>query len=250
MHDLTAAHKTLPFGSRVLVRNLDNQKEIEVRINDHGPHARGRVIDLSRAAAAALGMLEQFNLAAMNPQDPKAWHLMVEASRLAFADRNYYMADPDFVNKIRAGDLEDIRWCVACNQGCIERLMFEMKSATCTFNPECGRENRDAPALLSEKKRLCVVGSGPAGLSAALAAMERGFDVEVFEKESGPGGQLQSATQPPHKEIFRTWMVWALRRLSRGGVKIHCGREVTAELLKALRPDALILAGIEATAPV
>ena len=52
MHDLTAAHKTLPFGSRVLVRNLDNQKEIEVRINDHGPHARGRVIDLSRAAAA------------------------------------------------------------------------------------------------------------------------------------------------------------------------------------------------------
>ena len=59
MHDLTAAHKTLPFGSRVLVRNLDNQKEIEVRINDHGPHARGRVIDLSRAAAAALGMLER-----------------------------------------------------------------------------------------------------------------------------------------------------------------------------------------------
>ena len=152
------------------------------------------------------------------------------------------LADPDFVNKIRAGDLEDVRWCVACNQGCIERLMFELKSATCTFNPECGREYRGEPAPLSEKKRLCVIGSGPAGLSAALAAMERGFDVEVFEKENGPGGQLRSATQPPHKEIFRTWMDWALRRLSRGGVKIHYGREVTAELLEALRPDAVILA--------
>ena len=55
------------------------------------------------------------------------------------------LADPDFVNKVRADDLDDVRWCVACNQGCIERLMFEMKSATCTFNPECGREYRGEP---------------------------------------------------------------------------------------------------------
>ena len=152
------------------------------------------------------------------------------------------LTDPDFVNKVRAGDLDDIRWCVACNQGCIERLMFEMKSATCTFNPECGREFREAPEMAVGKKRLCVVGAGPAGLSAALAAMERGFDIEVFEKEKTPGGQLQSATRPPHKEIFRTWMDWALRRLSRGNVPIHYRREVTAELLGALQPDAVILA--------
>ena len=58
MHELTAAHKTLPFGTRVKVRHLDTGKEVEVRINDRGPHVRGRIIDLSRAAAAALGMLQ------------------------------------------------------------------------------------------------------------------------------------------------------------------------------------------------
>jgi 2,4-dienoyl-CoA reductase-like NADH-dependent reductase (Old Yellow Enzyme family)/thioredoxin reductase len=152
------------------------------------------------------------------------------------------LTDPDFVNKLRTGDLDDIRWCVACNQGCIERLMFEMKSATCTFNPECGREYKGNPAGVKGKRRLIVVGAGPAGLSAALAAMELGFDVQVFEKEGGPGGQLKSATKPPHKEIFRTWMDWALRRLSGGNVKILYGREVTAELLKELQPDAVILA--------
>ncbi len=57
MHDLTAAHKTLPFGTRVRVRDLDTGKEVVVRINDRGPHVRGRIIDLSRAAAVALGVL-------------------------------------------------------------------------------------------------------------------------------------------------------------------------------------------------
>jgi 2,4-dienoyl-CoA reductase-like NADH-dependent reductase (Old Yellow Enzyme family)/thioredoxin reductase len=153
-----------------------------------------------------------------------------------------HLTDPDFVNKVRAGDMEDIRWCVACNQGCIERLMFEMKSATCTFNPECGQEFRGAPAGVAGRKCVYVVGAGPAGLSAALAAMARGCDVQIFEKESEPGGQLRSAIQPPHKRIFRTWMDWALRRLARGNVNIQYGRDVTEELLREQRPDAVILA--------
>ncbi len=111
------------------------------------------------------------------------------------------LADPDFVNKVRADDLDDVRWCVACNQGCIERLMFEMKSATCTFNPECGMEYRGEPPRVAGGKRLCVVGAGPAGLSTALAAMERGFDVQIFEKEDAPGGQLRSATRPPTRKF-------------------------------------------------
>ncbi len=58
MNDLTAAHKTLPFGTRVRVRNLANGQEVAVRINDRGPHVRGRVIDLSRAAAAQIGLIQ------------------------------------------------------------------------------------------------------------------------------------------------------------------------------------------------
>jgi len=153
-----------------------------------------------------------------------------------------HLTDPDFVNKVKARDIEDIRWCVACNQGCIERLMFEMKSVTCTFNPECGKEFKGAPARAHGRKHVCVVGAGPAGLSAALAAMECGHDVQIFEKEGEPGGQMQPATKPPHKQVFWTWVDWALRRLARGNVKIEYGRDVTVELLKEQRPDAVILA--------
>ena len=87
-----------------------------------------------------------------------------------------------------------------------------------------------------------MIGAGPAGLSAALAAAGRGYDVEIFEKEAVPGGQVRSASRPPHKEAYLDWVVWAVRQLDRQGVKIHYGQEVTAERLKEGKPDAVILA--------
>lgn len=153
-----------------------------------------------------------------------------------------HLADPDFVNKVKSGDLEDIRWCIACNQGCIERLSYEMKSATCTFNPECGKEIKGEPTKADPSKTLWVIGAGPAGLSAALVAMERGYNVQIFEKEAVPGGQLQSATKPPHKKVFWSWVDWSLRQLSKGNVKIQYGCEVTEDSLEDHRPDAVILA--------
>lgn len=153
-----------------------------------------------------------------------------------------HLTDPDFVNKVKAGRFDDIRQCVSCNQGCIERLSFEMKSTTCTFNPEVGREYKGAPPKADPAKKIWVVGAGPAGLSAALAAMGRGHAVQVFEKEAEPGGQLQSATRPPHKKVFWTWIDWAIRQLANGKVNIQFGREVTRELLDQHKPDAVILA--------
>ena len=153
-----------------------------------------------------------------------------------------HLTDPDFIAKAEAGDFGEIRRCVACNQGCIERLSFEMKSATCTFNPSCGREYQGAPAPVAGTKRLWVIGAGPAGLSAALAAAGRGYTVEIFERETTPGGQVRSASRPPHKEAYLDWVVWSVRQLDRQGVKIHYGREMTAERLKEGKPDAVILA--------
>jgi 2,4-dienoyl-CoA reductase-like NADH-dependent reductase (Old Yellow Enzyme family)/thioredoxin reductase len=153
-----------------------------------------------------------------------------------------HLTDPDFIAKAEAGDFGEIRRCVACNQGCIERLSFEMKSATCTFNPSCGREYQGAPAPVAGKKRLWVIGAGPAGLSAALAAAGRGYAVEIFEKETVPGGQVRSASRPPHKEAYLDWVVWSVRRLGKRGVTIHYGQEMTAAKLKDERPDAAILA--------
>jgi 2,4-dienoyl-CoA reductase-like NADH-dependent reductase (Old Yellow Enzyme family)/thioredoxin reductase len=153
-----------------------------------------------------------------------------------------HLTDPDFIAKAAAGDFLEIRRCVSCNQGCIERLSFEMKSATCTFNPACGQEYRGAPAPVTGTKRLWVVGAGPAGLSAALAAAGRGYQVEVFEKEALPGGQVRSASRPPHKEAYWDWVEWAVRRTEKFRVKTRYGREVTAEMLDDQKPDAVILA--------
>ncbi len=161
-----------------------------------------------------------------------------------------HLTDPDFLAKAREGRLGEIRWCVACNQGCIERLGFEMKSSTCSFNPECGREYQAAPLPAAEGRRLWVIGAGPAGLSAALAAAGRGYAVDLFEKEKTAGGQVRPASRPPHKQAYLDWVDWAVRRLEKRGVIFHFEKEMTEALLKEGRPDAVILAaGASPAAP-
>lgn len=153
-----------------------------------------------------------------------------------------HLTDPDFIAKAETGRFDEIRRCVACNQGCIERLTFEMKSATCTFNPECGKEYKGTPTPVEEAKKLWVIGAGPAGLSAALAAAGRGYEVEIFEKEAVPGGQVQSAGRPPHKKSYLEWVDWSIRQMDKYRVKIHNDREMTAEMLMEKGPDAVVLA--------
>lgn len=153
-----------------------------------------------------------------------------------------HLTDPDFINKAAQGNYDDIRRCVACNQGCIERLSFEMKSVTCSFNPECGREYKGPPPKAEPAKRVWVIGAGPAGLAAAMAASMRGHHVEVFEKDDTPGGQLQSASRPPRKEAFLDWVAWARRQLEKRGTPIHYRHTAGAEELKDKRPDSVILA--------
>ncbi|HNQ65026.1 MAG TPA: FAD-dependent oxidoreductase [Smithella sp.] len=153
-----------------------------------------------------------------------------------------HLTDPDFIEKARRGSLEDIRRCTACNQGCIERLSFEMKSTTCSFNPECGREYKGPVLPAGTPKKVWVVGAGTAGLSAALVLAARGHQVEVFEKESQPGGQLLSASRPPHKAVFMDWVNWALRRLKQWSVPLHCSHPVSADDIKKAAPDAVIVA--------
>jgi len=153
-----------------------------------------------------------------------------------------HLTDPDFINKVRDGALDDIRWCTACNQGCIERLSFEMKSATCSFNPECGGEHKGQAPKAKPSRRVWVIGAGPAGLSAAMAASARGHKVEVFEKEEKPGGQLLSASQPPHKSAFKDWVIWSLRQLKKSSTPVHCQNLISKEKIKQHMPEAVILA--------
>jgi NADPH-dependent 2,4-dienoyl-CoA reductase/sulfur reductase-like enzyme len=159
-----------------------------------------------------------------------------------------HLTDPDFIAKARRGDFDQIRWCLACNQGCIERLGFEMKPITCTINPECGEEYKKTPVTESPC-RMWVVGAGPAGLSAAMSALERGHSIEVYEREQEPGGQLRSASKPPHKEAYADWVAWAVRMLERGGVKIHIDKEVTEEMVQTGKPEVVVLAAGALPAP-
>ena len=152
-----------------------------------------------------------------------------------------HLTDPDFLAKARRGDYEDIRWCLGCNQGCIERLSYELQPITCTINPACGREYESNPEP-GEQRTVWVAGAGPAGLSAAIAAREMGHEVEVFEREDEPGGQLRSASKPPHKEALAAWTAWAMRQLEKSGVAVHLGNEMTRAALEEGKPDALIVA--------
>lgn len=152
-----------------------------------------------------------------------------------------HLADPDFLAKARRGVYDDIRWCLGCNQGCIDRLSYEMKAATCTINPDCGQEYKnESPS--SSSKRVWIIGAGPAGLAAALSAVERGHTPEIYERAPAPGGQLLPAGQPPHKQSFLAWVEWATRTLAQRGVTIRTSVNIDEAVLTQAHPEAVILA--------
>ncbi len=175
-----------------------------------------------------------------NPEEADQAIARGDADLISFGRQ--HLTDPDFINKAREENFEDIRWCVACNQGCIERLSFEMKSVTCSFNPECGREYKGSAPKTASPGRVWIIGAGPAGLSAAMAASARGHEVEIFEKGAQAGGQLLSASRPPHKAVFMDWVEWSLRQLKKTSVPVHYNRTINAGEIKQHKPDAIILA--------
>lgn len=153
-----------------------------------------------------------------------------------------FLADPDFLPKTRAGRTDDIRTCIACNQGCIERLMFEGKSVRCAINPETGQETVYPRKPAGSPRRVWVAGAGPAGLTAAYEASRLGHAVTVLEKEAHAGGQLLYATIPPFKKVYGSWVAWLERQVRAMGVEILTGVTVDAGVLERGRPDFLIIA--------
>lgn len=152
-----------------------------------------------------------------------------KADMVAFGRQ--HLADPMFLTKAQAGRYEDIRFCLSCNQGCIERISFEMKSATCVINPECGEEwkEKKSPAKAGP---FLVIGAGPGGLQAAITLAEAGAEARVLERDHSPGGQLQAASRPPGKEPFWDWVEWAVRRLTSLGIRIEFEAEANDAILE------------------
>ncbi|MBI5968653.1 MAG: FAD-dependent oxidoreductase [Deltaproteobacteria bacterium] len=163
-----------------------------------------------------------------------------EADLVAFGRQ--YLADPDFLTKAREGRHEDIRVCLACNQGCIERLILGEGNIRCAINPETGQELIYPSGPAAVRRRVWVVGAGPGGLTAAYEAARLGHKVTLFEKEETTGGQLRFVCKAPHKSIYGDWGTWLTSQVKKLGVTLHTGTKVTERMIEEGKPDAVILA--------
>jgi len=163
-----------------------------------------------------------------------------DADLVAFGRQ--FLADPDFLVKFREGRAGDIRKCIACNQGCIEREMLGEGNIRCSINPETGQETIYPEGPAAKPRSVWVVGAGPAGLTAAFEAARLGHSVTLFEKEQVLGGQIRYARIPPHKEIYGEWIDWLIRQVQGAGVTIKTGTEVTEAMLRTEKPAYVILA--------
>ncbi|HJV61414.1 MAG TPA: NADPH-dependent 2,4-dienoyl-CoA reductase [Albitalea sp.] len=151
------------------------------------------------------------------------------------------LADPEFVAKARAGRSSEINTCIACNQACLDHA-FQAKLASCLVNPRAGRETELAWQPSPTRKRIAVVGAGPAGLAASTTLAERGHDVHLFDAAARIGGQFNMAKRIPGKEEFHETLRYFEGRLARSGVQLHLSTRVSAEDLLARQFDEVVLA--------
>ena len=150
------------------------------------------------------------------------------------------MADPEMPNKARAGLLDEIRGCIACNE-CLYRVNSGMPMA-CTVNPEMGREEQMELQAAEKRKKVMVIGGGPAGLEAARVAALRGHQVSLYERGRGLGGQSLIASRAPGREDLDEIRRYYSHQMDLLGVEVHLKTEATAEAIQRGEPDEVVIA--------
>lgn len=150
-----------------------------------------------------------------------------------------FLADPDWVLKTKEGRVDEINTCIGCNQACLDHT-FGGKRCSCLVNPQACHETELVFVKTTAKKKVAVVGAGPAGMSFSLTAAQRGHAVTLFDEAKEIGGQFNIAKQVPGKEEFHETIRYFSTMLKKEGVNLQLGKRVSADDLKDF--DEVVLA--------
>ena len=151
------------------------------------------------------------------------------------------LADPEWAIKAKAGRSERINTCIACNQACLDHV-FSNQRASCMVNPRACHETELQIIRAKTRKRIAVIGAGPAGMACASTLAERGHDVTLIDGASHIGGQFNYAKRIPGKEEFHETLRYFTHRLADTGVHVQLGQITNAAALKAANYDEVIVA--------
>lgn len=159
------------------------------------------------------------------------------------------VADPYYPQKLEQGRFDETVSCLSCNI-CLDTAMYEHKELRCSVNPAVAREEEHELVPVATPKKVFVVGSGPAGMEAAIVAAKRGHKVTLFEKEDTLGGQLIIAAVPPHKSELERYRQHIVTIAEKSGVMVRKGRTASANVILAGKPDAVVVAtGVQPNIP-
>ena len=152
------------------------------------------------------------------------------------------VADPELPNKAREGKLDEIRTCIACNtcHDILNKGWFH--EVRCAINPDAWREGVSQLEVSLRKRRVLVVGGGPAGMEAARISALIGHDVSLWEKDNKLGGLLNLAAIPPGKDEIMTIVRYYKAQFKNLGVKVELGKEATSASVNEMKPDVIIIA--------
>ena len=159
------------------------------------------------------------------------------------------LADPDLPRKARQNRAQSINTCIACNQACLDHI-FENKEASCLVNPAACREEEFALRPVHSRKKVLVIGAGPAGMAAAVTAAERGHEVHLYEQSAEIGGQFRLAMQVPGKADYAETIRYYQQRITETGVHLHTGVAVDERILaEGSWQSVIVAAGVRPRIP-